>query len=88
MRILFIGDVVGAAGMTVVKAMLPEAISRWKVDLTVVNGENSAGTGFGISEDTYQDIRGAGADVVTPGNHSWNHKEALSFERRTPGFWE
>ena len=51
MRILFIGDVVGAAGMTAVKSMLPDAISRWEVDLAVVNGENSAGTGFGITED-------------------------------------
>lgn len=42
MRILFIGDVVGAAGMTAVKSMLPDAISRWEVDLAVVNGENSA----------------------------------------------
>jgi hypothetical protein len=84
LRILFIGDVVGAAGMTAVKSMLPEAISRWKVDLTVVNGENSAATGFGITEDTYQDIRGAGADVVTLGNHSWNHKEALSFIEKEP----
>ena len=79
MRILFIGDVVGAAGMTAVKSMLPDAISRWEVDLAVVNGENSAGTGFGITEGTYQGIRGAGADVVTLGNHSWNRKEALSF---------
>ena len=79
MRILFIGDVVGAAGMTAVKSMLPDAIARWQVDLAVVNGENSAGTGFGITEDTYQGIRGAGADVVTLGNHSWNRKEALSF---------
>ena len=62
MRILFIGDVVGAAGMTAVKSMLPDAISRWEVDLAVVNGENSAGAGFGITEDTYQGIRGAGAD--------------------------
>jgi 2',3'-cyclic-nucleotide 2'-phosphodiesterase len=74
LRILFIGDVVGAAGMTAVKSMLPDAISRWEVDLAVVNGENSAGTGFGITEDTYQGIRGAGADVVTLGNHSWNRK--------------
>jgi metallophosphoesterase (TIGR00282 family) len=79
LRILFIGDVVGAAGMTAVKSMLPDAISRWEVDLAVVNGENSADTGFGITEDTYQGIRGAGADVVTLGNHSWVRKEALSF---------
>jgi metallophosphoesterase (TIGR00282 family) len=79
LRILFIGDVVGGAGMTAVKSMLPDAIARWQVDLAVVNGENSAGAGFGITEDTYQGIRGAGADVVTLGNHSWNRKEALSF---------
>ena len=71
MRILFIGDVVGAAGMTAVKSMLPDAISRWEVDLAVVNGENSAGTGFEITEDTYQGIRGAGPTwlrwAITPG---------------------
>src|SRR5580704_1333561 len=50
--------------MTAVKSMLPDAISRWEVDLAVVNGENSAGTGFGITEDTYQGIRGAGADDI------------------------
>ena len=84
MRILFIGDVVGVAGMTAVKSMLPDAISRWKVDLAVVNGENSAGSGFGITEDTYQGIRGAGADVVTLGNHAWARKEALSFIETEP----
>ena len=84
MRILFIGDVVGTAGMTVVKSMLPDVISRWKIDLTVVNGENSAGIGFGITEDTYRGIRDAGADVVTLGNHSWNRKEALSFIQSEP----
>jgi calcineurin-like phosphoesterase len=42
----------GAARMTAVKSMFPDAISRWEVDFAVVNGENSAGTGFGITEDT------------------------------------
>jgi calcineurin-like phosphoesterase len=46
LRILFIGGVVGAAGMTAVKSILPDAISRCEVDLAVVNGENSAGAGF------------------------------------------
>ena len=48
MRILFIGDVVGAAGMTAVKSMLPDAISRGEVDLAVVNGENSAALDSGL----------------------------------------
>jgi metallophosphoesterase (TIGR00282 family) len=84
LRILFIGDVFGPAGMAAVISMLPDAISRWKVDLAVVNGENSASAGFGITEDTYRGIRGAGADVVTLGNHSWNRREALGFIETEP----
>jgi YmdB-like protein len=42
MRILFIGDVVGTSGVTVLSEMLPSLRSRWSIDLTVVNGENSA----------------------------------------------
>lgn len=77
MRILFIGDVVGPAGMGALSSFLPPLLSRWNVDLTIVNGENSADTGFGITRDTYRAIRESGADVVTLGNHSWNRKEAL-----------
>ena len=79
MRILFIGDVVGASGMETVKSALPDAIRRWKIDATVVNGENSADAGFGITKACFQGLRDAGADVVTLGNHSWSHKEALAF---------
>ena len=84
MRILFIGDVVGAAGLSALKSSLPPLISRWKVDLTIVNGENSAESGFGITRDTYHAIREAGADVVTLGNHSWNQKEALELANEEP----
>ena len=77
MRILFIGDVVGKAGIGALSSFLPPLISRWNVDVAIVNGENSADTGFGITRDTYRAIRDAGADAVTLGNHSWNRKEAL-----------
>jgi 2',3'-cyclic-nucleotide 2'-phosphodiesterase len=82
MRILFIGDVIGAAGMSVLSSLLPSLLSRWNIDLTIVNGENSADVGFGITRDTYRAIRDAGADVVTLGNHSWNRKEALEVARQ------
>lgn len=82
MRILFIGDVVGTSGVTVLSEMLPSLRSRWSIDLTVVNGENSAEQGFGITFETYRAIRDAGADVVTLGNHSWNRREALELAAR------
>jgi metallophosphoesterase (TIGR00282 family) len=84
LRILFIGDVVGRSGMDAVHQYLPEAQSEWKIDLTIVNGENAASGGFGITEAIYNELLDTGADVVTLGNHSWNQKEALEFIKRTP----
>ena len=84
MRILFIGDVVGRAGRQAIRTHLPNCISRWKVDLTIVNGENAADAGFGITRLIYDEILAAGADAVTLGNHSWNRKEALQFIDECP----
>ena len=79
MRILFVGDVIGRAGRQAIRTHRPSCISRWRVDLTIVNGENAADAGFGITRLIYDEILAAGADAVTLGNHSWNRKEALQF---------
>jgi metallophosphoesterase (TIGR00282 family) len=81
MRILFVGDVVGRSGRTIVYERLPGLIRDWKLDLVVVNGENAAG-GFGITEAIYRELLEAGADAVTLGNHAWDQKEALVFIER------
>jgi metallophosphoesterase (TIGR00282 family) len=83
MRLLFIGDIVGRSGRTIVYERLPKLIRDWKLDLVVVNGENSAG-GFGITEAIYRELLDAGADAVTLGNHAWDQKEALVFIERAP----
>jgi metallophosphoesterase (TIGR00282 family) len=83
MRILFVGDVVGRSGRTVVYERVPKLIRDWKLDLVVANGENSAG-GFGISEAIYRELIDAGVDAVTLGNHAWDQKEALVFIERAP----
>jgi metallophosphoesterase (TIGR00282 family) len=83
MRILFVGDIVGRSGRTIVYDRVPALIRDWKLDLVVVNGENSAG-GFGISESIYRELLEAGVDAVTLGNHAWDQKEALVFIERAP----
>ena len=83
MRILFIGDVVGRSGRTIVLDRLPKLIADWKLDLVVINGENAAG-GFGITEAIYNELIEAGADAVTLGNHAWDQREALVFIERAP----
>jgi len=83
MRILFIGDVVGRSGRTIVNERLPGLIKDWKLDLVVINGENAAG-GFGITEVIYNELIDAGADAITLGNHAWDQREALVFIERAP----
>lgn len=85
MRLLFLGDMVGRPGRTAVWDRLPGLISDLALDFVVVNGENAAG-GFGITEDIYRETLGAGADVVTTGNHVWDQREALTFAAREERF--
>src|SRR5262249_56493977 len=81
MRLLFLGDVVGRTGRRAVFEELPRLRERYKLDFVAVNGENAAG-GFGITEAILDELLGAGADVVTLGNHCWDQKEALVFIAR------
>jgi metallophosphoesterase (TIGR00282 family) len=78
MRILVCGDVVGRAGRKVVCDRLPRLRDSLKLDFIVVNGENAAG-GFGITPKICAQLYGAGADVITTGNHVWDQKEIVPF---------
>ena len=42
MRILFIGDIFGRPGRTIVKDRLPGIVRDRGIDLIIANGENSA----------------------------------------------
>jgi metallophosphoesterase (TIGR00282 family) len=69
-NVLAVGDVYGAPGRRAFKRMLPNLKSELNADLVIVNGENSAG-GHGITTRTARELRDAGADVITTGNHVW-----------------
>jgi metallophosphoesterase (TIGR00282 family) len=73
-KILFVADVVGEPGRKAVEAILPELKKSRRPDLTVVNGENSAG-GFGLTVKTIKELKAAGADVITTGNHVYDQRE-------------
>ncbi len=78
MRILFIGDIFGRPGRTIVKERLPELVRDNAVDLVVANGENSAG-GFGITPVLAEELFELDIDVITTGNHVWDKREILDF---------
>ena len=77
MKILLLGDVCGPAGMKIVKLKLNEIIKEKNIDFTVVNGENAADSGKGITKKNFKDLINSGVDVITSGNHIWDQKEIL-----------
>jgi 2',3'-cyclic-nucleotide 2'-phosphodiesterase len=80
-RILFIGDIVGAPGRAGLAAAMPELRERHSPDLVVANGENSAG-GLGITEKTARQLFEIGIGVITTGNHVYRHRGAYEFLNR------
>ena len=78
MRILFLGDVVGQAGCNALKQNLPKIIKKENIDFTVVNGENAANDGVGITQNIFDEFLSCGVDVITSGNHIWDQKETMN----------
>lgn len=78
MKILFVGDVVGSPGREMISEYLPKLKSKYRPELTIVNGENAA-AGRGITEKIYRQFLNDGANVVTLGNHSWDNKDVFEF---------
>jgi len=78
MRILFIGDIFGRPGRTIVKDRLPELVRTHTVDLVIANGENAA-AGFGITPQLAEELFELGIDVITTGNHIWDKREIVDY---------
>jgi len=83
MRILFIGDIVGAPGRRIVVERLEDNIGNEQADLVIANGENSA-SGFGITPRLTEELLSTGIEVLSGGNHIWDRKEILDFIPREP----
>ena len=51
MKILILGDVVGSSGRKAIKTDLKQIIKNYNIDFSVINGENSADDGNGITQE-------------------------------------
>src|SRR5260221_12423414 len=83
MRVLFIGDIVGAPGREIVRERLADLVSTRQIDLGIANGENSA-AGFGITPRIAEELFGYGIQVLSGGNHSWGKPEILECMPHVP----
>ena len=79
MRIMFLGDVVGISGSSKILNHLKSEIEKNKIDFVIVNGENSAETGVGLTEQNCKDFFNCGVNVITTGNHVWDQKEIMNY---------
>ncbi len=84
MRLLFLGDIVGNTGRDAVRAVVPAARRELGLDYVVVNGENSAG-GRGINPQIADELFQLGVDVISGGNHTFQHREVYGYLDSTPG---
>lgn len=73
LNILFVGDVVGHRSSEHLTKLMPQLKHRYSVDMTIVNGENSA-DGNGITPHSAAILRDC-ADVITTGNHCFRRRE-------------
>ena len=72
MRILFVGDIVGSPGRSVLAKILPSLNARWEgFDFVVVNCENAA-AGKGMTEKVMEELFAMGVHGMTSGNHIWD----------------
>ena len=79
MKILVLGDIMGPSGRNAIKKKLPKIISENKIDFSVINGENAADDGKGITKDIAEELFSLGIDVITSGNHIWDKQETTTY---------
>ena len=79
MKIFFLGGIVGKSGRAAVVKNLKNITQEKKIDFIVVNGENAADQGVGITEANSKELFNLGVDVITTGNHVWDQKETSQY---------
>ena len=82
MKILVLGDVMGPSGRQAIKKNLSRIINEKKINFTVINGENAADDGRGITKDIAEELFSEGIDVITSGNHIWDKEETTNYIER------
>jgi 2',3'-cyclic-nucleotide 2'-phosphodiesterase len=78
-RLLMLGDIVGAPGRAILQKHISHVRDTYAIDAVIVNGENSASDGRGITSRIVKFFKHNGVDIVTSGNHIWQKREIYSY---------
>ncbi len=83
MKILAIGDIVGARAIEYLRQNLWKLRDRLKLDFVVANGENASEI-HGLSASDAEKILDSGVDLITMGNHTWGKRDLYPFLDNNP----
>lgn len=76
MRIIYIGEIVGKAGVFAIKKILPELKKEKNIDFVVANGDGVTG-GYGLGRNHAGYLRKLGIDVLTTGDCCFYKKDLV-----------
>ena len=79
MKILILGDIMGSSGRAAIRKNLSKIIKENEIDFSIINGENAADDGKGITKDIAEELFKQGIDVITSGNHIWDKEETTKY---------
>jgi metallophosphoesterase (TIGR00282 family) len=77
MKILCIGDIVSRIGREMLFKYVEDLKYKAGIDFVIANGENS-NHGRGMTRRGYNEMKRAGVEAFTMGNHVWGAKEVVS----------
>ena len=83
MRILYIAEIVGKAGLYTVKNVLPRLKKDHRIDFVIANGDGATG-GYGIGKNHSIYLRKLGVDVITGGDMTFFKKDMAEHIDRAP----
>jgi len=82
-KILFVGDIVGAPGREIIRARLSDVASAVGADFVIANAENASG-GSGLSLSAAAELFESGIHAVTMGDHVWRQLEIVTLLENDP----
>lgn len=79
LKVLILGDIIGIPGRFVFQKQIKALQQKYQYDALIVNGENSASDGRGITPKIMKFFKHHGVTAVTSGNHIWQKRDIYAY---------
>ena len=84
LRVLLLGDLVGKPGVAMAEKWVPLLRKKHTLDAIIINVENAANNGKGVTPKIAELFKELGAFALTTGNHVWAQREIYQYIQDHP----